>query len=101
MQYEGRCHCGRVSFSFHASKIDAGKRCNCSLCIRRGAVLSSTYIPAADFTPHLEPRDLGVYLWNEKVLHNFFCKHCGIFTYIGDGADAVDGYRVNPGACRA
>ena len=50
-----------------------------------GAVLSSTYIPAADFTPHHDLNDLGVYLWNEKVLSNYFCKFCGIFTCIGDG----------------
>jgi hypothetical protein len=60
-------------------------------------VLSWTYIPAADFTPHHDLSDLGVYLWNEKVLSNYFCKTCGIFTYIGDGENAKDGYRVNLG----
>jgi hypothetical protein len=97
MEYNASCHCGRVRFSFRSPEITAGKRCDCSLCVRRGAVLSWTYIPAADFTPHGEPADQGVYLWNEKVLHNHFCKTCGIFTYIGDGDDAVDGYRVNLG----
>lgn len=97
MEYTGRCHCGQVRFSFRSPEITTGKRCNCSLCIRRGAVLSTTYIPAADFTPHQDPRDLGVYLWNEHVLSNYFCKNCGIFTYIGDGEDAKDGYRVNLG----
>ena len=61
MEYKARCHCGRVRFSFRSPEIKAGKRCNCSLCIRRGAVLSSTYIPAADFTPHHDLRDLGLY----------------------------------------
>ena len=41
--------------------------------------------------------DLGLYLWNEKVLSNYFCKSCGIFTYIGDGENAKNGYRVNLG----
>ena len=63
----------------------------------QGAVLSSAYIPAADFTPHSDLNDLGVNLWNEKVLSNYFCKSCGIFTYIGDGETAKDGYRVNFG----
>lgn len=53
--------------------------------------------PTADFTPHDDPRDLGLYLWNEKVLSNYFCKACGIFTYIGDGENGKDGYRVNLG----
>ena len=52
---------------------------------------------AADFTPHSDPRDLGNYLWNEKVLNNYFCKTCGIFTYIADGENGTDGYRVNLG----
>jgi hypothetical protein len=42
-------------------------------------------------------RDQDVHLWNEKVLSNYFCKTCGIFTYIGDGENAKDDYRVNLG----
>jgi hypothetical protein len=97
MEYKGSCHCGRVRFSFHSPEITIAARCNCSLCVRRGAILSPTYIPAADFTAHPVASDLGVYLWNENVLRNYFCKTCGIFTYIGDGEDARDGYRVNLG----
>jgi hypothetical protein len=97
MQYTARCHCGRVRFSFRSPEITTGKRCNCSLCVRRGAVLSDTYIPAADFTPPFDSSDLAVYLWNDNVLNNYFCRHCGIFTYIGDGENNKDGYRVNLG----
>lgn len=78
-------------------EIKTGCRCNCSLCLRRGAVLSSGYISAADFTPHQDLNDVGVYLGNEKVLSNYFCKACGVFTNIGDGENARDGYRVNLG----
>jgi len=97
MEYKARCHCGRVRFSFHSPEIRTGARCNCSLCIRRGAVLSSRYIPAAAFTPHHDPDDLAQYLWNQKVLRNYFCKSCGIFVYIADGENAKDGYRANLG----
>jgi hypothetical protein len=97
IDYHARCHCGRVRFSFRSAEITTGARCNCSLCVRRGAVLSSKYIPAADFRSHADPRDLEVYRWNEHVLNNYFCRHCGIFTYIGDGANDKDGYRVNLG----
>ena len=97
VNYRARCHCGRVRFSFRSEPITTGVRCNCSLCLRRAAVLSSRYIPAADFTPHAEPADLHVYLWNERVLNNYSCRHCGVFVYIGDGAGDRDGYRVNLG----
>jgi hypothetical protein len=97
MEYQARCHCGRVRFSFRSPPITTGKRCDCSLCVRRAAVLSPQYIPTADFTPHHDPEDLGLYLWNERVLRNYFCKTCGVFTYIADGEGAKDGYRVNLG----
>ncbi len=97
MEYQGRCHSGQVRFSFRSSEITRAARCNCSLCVRRAAVLSPSYIPAADFTPHDKPGDLAVYLWNERVLANCFCKRCGIFTYIADGENGKDGYRVNLG----
>jgi hypothetical protein len=97
VEYKARCHCGRVRFSFRSPEITTAARCNCSLCVRRAAVLSPRYIPAGDFTPHDNPEDLGLYLWNEKVLRNYFCKTCGIFVYIGDGENAKDGYRVNLG----
>jgi len=97
MEHNARCHCGKVRFSFRAPAITTGARCDCSLCIRRGAVVSSSYIPAADFTPHENADDLGLYLWNETVLRNYFCKTCGIFTYIADGDNGQDGYRVNLG----
>ncbi len=74
MEYRARCHCGRVKFSFRSPAITTAARCDCSLCVRRAAWLSSGYIPAADFTPHANPDDLGCYLWNEKVLRNGFCK---------------------------
>jgi hypothetical protein len=97
VEYRGRCHCGRVRFAFRSPAIVAGVRCNCSLCVRRAAVLSSTYIARENFTPHHDAEALGIYLWNEHVLHNYFCKACGIFVYIGDGEHAKDGYRVNLG----
>lgn len=97
MEYKGRCHCGRVRFWFRSPEIKSGRHCNCSLCVRRGAVLSPAYIPASDFEPHREQSDLNVYLWNERVLRNYFCRSCGIFTYIGDGENDRDGYRVNLG----
>ena len=94
IDYQASCHCGRVRFSFRSREITTGVRCDCSLCQRRGAVLSSRYIPPGDFTPHRNQSDLGLYRWNERVLQNHFCKTCGVFTYIADGRD---GYRVNLG----
>ena len=95
MECQARCHCGCVGFSFRSPAVTTRKRCNCSVGVRRGAVLSSSYLPAADFTSQEAPRDLGVYFWNEHGLGNYLCTTCGIFLYVGDGENAMDGYRVN------
>ena len=93
-QYQGSCHCGRVRFSFRCELIATGKRCNCSICIRKGAVVSSRYIPAEDFEPHGEMNDLSDYRWNDRVVNHLFCKTCGIYPYHGN---PEYGYRVNLG----
>ena len=96
--YEGHCHCGRVRFSFDSEPITTGKRCNCSVCRRKGAVVSSMYIPAEGFTPHANADDLSDYRWNDRVVNHLFCKTCGIYPYHGD---AHNGYRVNLGCIDA
>ena len=52
-----------------------------SICIRKGAIVSSQYIPAADFTPHANPDDLGDYRWNDRLVNHLFCLTCGIYPY--------------------
>lgn len=93
-EYRARCHCGRVRFSFRSEEITTGRRCNCSICIRKGAVMSTQYIPAADFTPPEEMDGLSDYRWGDRDVNHLFCKTCGIYPYHG-GPDV--GYRVNLG----
>ncbi|MEZ4273137.1 MAG: GFA family protein [Myxococcota bacterium] len=92
--YKARCHCGRIRFSFRAGPITTGKRCNCSICVRKGAVMSSEYFPAEDFQPHADMDDFIAYQWNDRVIDHLFCKTCGIYPYHGN---TEYGYRVNLG----
>jgi hypothetical protein len=92
--YDARCHCGRVRCSFECEEITTGKRCNCSICIRKGAVMSSRYIPAADFHPPADTSAMSDYRWGDGDVNHLFCKTCGIYPFHGD--DAM-GYRVNLG----
>lgn len=93
-QYRARCHCGRIRFSFESEPIKTGVRCDCSMCIRRGAVMSSVYFPASDFRPHSNKEDFYIYRWNDRVVDFLTCKTCGIYPYHGD---SEYGYRVNLG----
>jgi hypothetical protein len=94
VHYRARCHCGRIRFAFHSEQITTGKRCNCSICIRKGAVMSSKYIPTADFEPHEDMSLLSDYRWGDHDVNHLFCKVCGIYPYHGD---EKIGYRVNLG----
>ncbi|MCA9672252.1 MAG: GFA family protein [Myxococcales bacterium] len=93
-RYKARCHCGAIRFAFRAEEITVGKRCNCSICIRKGAVMSAQYIPAEDFEPHQDMSLLSDYRWGDGDVNHLFCKRCGIYPYHGDDAC---GYRVNLG----
>lgn len=39
--YQGSCHCGAVRFRFSSEPINQGLRCNCSICVRKGALMSA------------------------------------------------------------
>ena len=94
INYTARCHCGDLRFSFKSEEIKTGVRCDCSICIRKGVVMSSKYIPHEDFTT-IENKDaLSDYRWNDRVVNHLFCKTCGIYPYHGN---EEYGYRVNLG----
>lgn len=92
--YWARCHCGLIRFSFWAEEITTGKRCTCSICIRKGAIMSSRFIPAADFQAHHETELLSAFLWGDDGERHLFCKGCGVHPYHGN---PDTGYRVNLG----
>lgn len=92
--YRAQCHCGAIRFSFRAEPFTKACRCNCSICIRKGAVMSAQYIPAEDFEPHRDLSQLSDYRWGDRDVNHLFCKTCGIYPYHG-GPER--GYRVNLG----
>ena len=79
--YEGRCHCGAVRFRFRSEEITRGIRCNCSICIRRGAVMSPAYVLPPDIEL-IEGQDaLEVYRFGDRMVNHFFCRTCGIHPF--------------------
>ena len=90
--YHGSCHCGAVKFHFESEPITKGCRCNCSICRRRGAVMSDDYVAPERFT--LERRDtLAAYQWGDHMMNHYFCTTCGISPFsdvIADGRCRVN-----------
>lgn len=77
---KGTCHCGDIEFQV---ELDNGlvdiRRCNCSLCRRKGAIIASA--PLEKLKIIKGEGSLSVYTWNSKVAKHYFCKHCGIYTH--------------------
>ena len=95
-KYNGSCHCGAVRFSFEAETITRGLRCNCSICSRKGAMMSPEVIPSASLNIEAEDGVLGLYQFGAKTARHYFCKQCGIYTF-HETARVADHYRVNLG----
>ena len=80
-RYKGSCHCGAVRFSFVSEEITKGIRCNCSICSRKGAMMTPEAIPPEQFTIEAEGSVLGLYQFGSKTAKHYFCKNCGIYTF--------------------
>ena len=78
--HKGQCHCGSVQFSV---KLDNGlvdpRRCNCSMCRRRGAVVAS--VELKDLTIDKGEDVLSLYQFNTHTAKHYFCSKCGIYTH--------------------
>ena len=95
--YKGNCHCGNVTFSFKHNEIKTGLRCNCSFCIRRGAIMTDFVISPEELTIHVnEKGSLGLYEFDNKTAHHFYCKKCGIYPF-HQTFRMPEQYRVNLG----
>jgi hypothetical protein len=93
--FSGGCHCGAVTFTIRAETISAACRCNCSICRRKSALMSSEYFPPSAIDVRgLET--LGVYRWGDRMVNHYFCKTCGIYPF-HDATTNPGHYRVNLG----
>ncbi len=79
--YHGSCHCGAIKFSFQSEPIERGIRCNCSICRRKGALMSEFTLAPDEFHYEAEEGALGLYQFDSKVAEHYFCKKCGIYTF--------------------
>jgi hypothetical protein len=76
--YQGSCHCGAVKYEF-TSDLSKAIDCNCSMCGRRGSVL--TFVPASQFKLLSGEGNLQEYKFNKQVIQHLFCKTCGIASF--------------------
>ena len=80
-RYEGSCHCGKIRFAYDGDEITSGIRCTCSICRRKGALMSAEAIAPGRLEIDAAPEDIGLYQFDSKVAKHYFCKTCGIYTH--------------------
>jgi hypothetical protein len=77
---DGACHCGTVRFHVRLSDgLNTARRCNCSFCRMRGAVVVSAQLADIEITAGADA--LTLYEFNTKTAKHYFCSKCGIYTH--------------------
>ena len=89
-----KCHCGDVEAEINASgKLEKFLRCNCSICKRKGAVISM--VKNEDFKIVKGKEKLKIYQFHTKVAKHYFCTNCGIYTHHNPRSNpAMTGFNV-------
>lgn len=75
-----KCHCGAIEMELDLPHglVDV-RRCDCSLCRRRGAIAASVSLAGINI---LKGNDvLRIYQFNTKTARHYFCSRCGIYTH--------------------
>ena len=84
--WNGGCHCGAVRFrTTLAASFNSVRRCNCSYCRMRGAVVVAADMGAMQIVQ-------GEYMLTSYRFHtgsarHFFCSRCGISTHLQRRSD--------------
>jgi hypothetical protein len=76
--YHGSCHCGAVRFTVESEITDL-YTCDCSLCRRRGATMTSVKDDCLTITSGEDK--LSLYQWNARIAKHYFCSVCGIYPF--------------------
>ena len=87
----GSCHCGAVRFQIDAV-LGELTTCDCSLCVKRNAVMAK--VPEAALTVLAGEEALTLYQWNTGRARHYFCRICGIYVFHRKRA-APDHFGVN------
>mgnify|MGYP000859646612 FL=1 len=78
--HHATCHCGAVELRLHLPDgIVDPRRCDCSMCRRRGAIAAS--VPLAGLQIVRGADTLRLYQFNTHVAEHYFCSVCGIYTH--------------------
>lgn len=74
------CHCGSIVMILKLPEgIVNPRRCDCSICRRKGAVVASVKLDQIEIIKGADK--LTLYQFNTRVAKHYFCSVCGIYTH--------------------
>ena len=76
--FTGSCHCGAVRFLVDSVFAEL-TTCDCSLCVKRNAVMAK--VPERALTVLDGEEMLTLYEWNTRRAKHYFCRRCGIYVF--------------------
>ena len=78
--HKSTCHCGAVELEISLPDgIVDPRRCNCSICRRKGAIVGS--VPLAGLKVISGEDKLRLYQFDTEEAEHYFCAICGIYTH--------------------
>jgi len=78
--HKSTCHCGAVELEVQLPDgIVESRRCNCSICRRKGAIVGS--VPLSGLKVIKGKDKLSLYQFDTKEAEHYFCSVCGIYTH--------------------
>lgn len=79
-RHRASCHCGAVVLELELPNgIVDPRRCNCSICRRKGAIAGS--VPLSGLKVVHGEDMLSLYQFNTRTARHYFCSACGIYTH--------------------
>jgi hypothetical protein len=79
-RHRASCHCGSVELELDLPDgIVNPRRCDCSICRRKGAVVAS--VPLSGIRIVKGAEHLKLYRFNTLAAKHYFCSNCGIYTH--------------------
>jgi hypothetical protein len=79
-KHRATCHCGAVVLELSLPDgIVNPRRCNCSICRRKGAIFA--FVPLSGLRVVEGAEVLRAYQFNTMAAKHYFCSKCGIYTH--------------------
>lgn len=80
LKHKSICHCGAIELElFLPNGIVDPRRCDCSICRRKGAIVAS--VSLSDIKLIKGQKELKLYQFNTNTAKHYFCSICGIYTH--------------------